>query len=440
MTTRRRADLIVALSGVAARQSDFDTPVDEDAINTAWAMTSDSYPNVAQEIDRILDCQQQDLVAKEVLRRLMRFDFDYEADPLLMAIHLAYMMSVAGAPTGTPANQISVFTRGGGVTAGTWKIGVLVGSLVKYTAPLAWNAPAADVKMAVENISYVGRGNTTVTFTTDHWDVTLVNNWARGSITFSVVNTDLTGGVIVLTTPTPADQNHHALTRIAGFQPVAFGLVAGFRNSNRLPKIYKSVVANSMTLRASHAQPRVTANIGVIGSGEVPNVSSSWVTPVCQVFRPARFRDTSLVIDGVDYALNNLLRDYELSYSNQLVADDDAYTAQDEDIHRLERADQRPFSINAGILGEEGDTIHQMAEGLAEVAVSMRIGRPGSNITFNLPKASISLRDPVLAYDGSVKRSKVQIMIEPELISGDATTPFTAAANVAIPTQLLLAA
>lgn len=440
MATRRRADLLVAFSGIAAVQSNFDTPVDEDAIDTAWAMTSDSYPNVAQEIDRILDCQQQDLVAKETLRRIMRFDLDYDADPILLAIHHAYMMSVAATPTGTPANQVSRFTRGGGVSAGTWKIGVLVGSVVKYTAPIAWNAPQADVKAAVEAISYVGRGNTTVLFTTDHWDVTLVNNWARGSITFSVDNTGLTGGVVVLTTVTPADQYHHALTRISGFQPVAFGLVAGFRNSNRLPKFYKSVVANTMTIRGSHADPRITASMGVIGSGEVSNVSSGWVTPDCQIFRPARFRDTSLIIDGVDYAITNLLRDFEISYSNQLVDDDDAYTAQDEDIHRLERADQRPFTINAGILGEEGDTIHLLAEALAEVAVTMRVGRPGRCINYTIPKGSVSLRNPVLAYDGSVKRSKVQIQIEPELISGDATTPFTVQADVDIADDLLVAA
>src|SRR5689334_2530953 len=123
MATRRRADLLVAFSGVAAVQSNFDTPVAENAIDTAWAMTSDSYPNVAQEIDRILDCQQQDLVAKETLRRIMRFDLDYEADPILMAIHLAYMLSVAASPTGSPANQVERFTQGVGLSGGTWQIG-----------------------------------------------------------------------------------------------------------------------------------------------------------------------------------------------------------------------------------------------------------------------------------------------------------------------------
>lgn len=440
MATRRRADLLVALSGSAAVQSNFDTRMDEDAIDTAWAMTSDNYPNVEQQIDRILDCQQQDLVAKETLRRIMRFDLDYEADPILMAIHLAYMMSVAASPTGTPADQVERFTQGVGLSGGFWRIGVLVGSVVKPTQPLAWNATALEVKTAVENISYVGRGNITVTLNVDHWDLTLVNNWAKGGITFSVITTDLVGGTITRATQTPAVQFSHALTRISGFQPVAFGLVAGFRNSDKRPKFYKSVVANTLTFRGSHADPRVTASMGVIGSGEVETVSSGWVTPDCQIYRPARFRDTSLVIAGVDYALGNLLRDYEVSFSNGLVDDDDPYTAQDEDIHRLERADQRPFTINAGILGEEGDTIHQLAEGLAEEACSLRIGRPGRSVLFTIPKGSISLRNPVIGYDGTVKRSKVQIQIEPELISGDATTPFTATASVDIEDDLLVAA
>jgi hypothetical protein len=440
MANSRRAVLIVALSGVAAVLPNFDPAVDEDAFVYAWAVSSDSYPNVEEEIDRILDCQLQDLVAKERMRRIMRFDFDFESDPILMSIMLSYWMSVAASPTGTPANQIERFTQGVGLSGGMWQIGILVGSVVKLTQPLAWNATAAQVKTALENLSFIGRGNTTVIFDTDHWDVTLVNNWARGAITFSIVVANLTGGTITRSTPTAAVQRDHALTRIAGFQNVAFGLVAGFRNSNRLPKFYKSVVANTLTIRGSHADPRISANAGVIGSGEVPNVTSGWAQPACSIFRPSRFRDTLLVIDGVDYALNNLLRNFEASLSNQLVDDDDAYTAQDDDIHRLERGDERPFTINCGILGEEGDDIHVMAESLAEVPVFMRIGRSGHNISFDIPKASISLRNPVLSYDGSVKRSMVQIQIEPMLISGDATTPFTADANVDIATQFLLAA
>lgn len=439
MATRRRADLVTAFSGIAGIQANFDTPMPEASLDTAWPVTSDSYPNVSQELDRILDCSQQDLVAKEVIRRITRFDIDYDADPRLMAIHLAYMLGVAAAPTGTPANEQQTITNT--ATGGVGKVGVVVGSVTKYTPALAWNVPAADMKTALENLNFIGRGNTTVVLAAGVYTITFTNNHANDNMPQLVGHADnattLTGGGWAITTTVPGVQRDHKLTRIAGFQPPAYGMAVGFRSSDKLMRLFKSVVADSFRASGSHAQPRVTVNWGMVASGEVSNVSNAYVPPSCQIYRPARFRDTSLVIDGVDYAANNLLRDFEVSYSNGLITDDDAYTAQDEDIHRAERADQRVLTINAGILGEHGDAIHVLAESLGEVAVSLRIGRTGNGILWNLPKGSVSLRNPVLAYDGTAKRSKVEISIEPELIPGDATTPFTIDAFIGLSSTLL---
>jgi len=441
MTDRRRADLVTAFSGIAGIQANFDTPMPEAALDTAWPVTSDSYPNVSQQLDRILDCSQQDLVAKEVIRRLVKFDFDYDADPRLMAVHMAYIMGVAAAPTGTPANEVQTITST--ATGGSAKVGVVVGSVTKYTPLLAFNVSAADLKTALENLNFIGRGNTTVTLVGGVYTITFTNNHANDDIPQLVVvgnGTTLTGGTWTPATTTPGVQRDHHLTRIAGFQPPAYGAAVGFRTSNKLMKFFKSGVADTFRATGSHVQPRVNVNWAMVASGEPALVSSAYVPPACQVYRPARFRDTSLVIDGVDYALTNLLRDFEVTVSNGTITDDDAYTSQDEDIHRAERADQRSLVINAGILGEHGDVIHALAESLGEVAVTMRLGRTGNGMIFNIPKGSVSLRDPVLAYDGTAKRSKVQIAIEPELIPGDATTPFTVDAMVGISSTLLAVA
>lgn len=439
MADRRRADLVTAFSGTAAIQTNFDTPRAESVLDTAWPVTSDSYPNVSQELDRILDCSQQDLVAKEVIRRITRFDIDYDADPRLMAIHLAYLLGVAAAPTGTPTNEVQTITST--ATGGTGRIGVPVGSVTKYTPSLPFDVTAAAMKTALENINFIGRGNVTVTLLAGVYTITFINNHANDNMGQLVAHADnstsLTGGTWTFATTVPGVQRDHHLTRITGFQPPAYGTAVGFRSSDKLMRLFKSVVADSFRASGSHAQPRINVNWGMVASGEVSNVSAGYTPPSCQVYRPARFRDTSLVIDGVDYALNNTLRDFEVSYSNGLITDDDAYTAQDEDIHRAERADQRVLTINAGILGEHGDVIHDLAESLGEVAVTLRLGRTGNGILFNIPKGSISLRDPVLAYDGTAKRSKVQIQIEPELIPGDATTPFTVDALVNISSTLL---
>lgn len=434
MTTRRRAELVTALSGTGAIQVDFDTPRAESVLDTAWPMTSDSYPNVAQEIDRILSCDQQDLTAKELMRRITRFDMDYDADPTLMAIHLAYLMGVAAAPVGAPANEVQTLTRVG--TGGTLRVGIPVGAFTKYTPQLAWNISAADLKTALENLNVIGRGNVTVGLVGADYTITFVNNLANADMPLLVLDTALlTGGVHTIVQTTAGVQRRHALSRISGFQPPAYGFAAGFRNSDKRLRLHKSAVADTFRASGSAAQPRVTVNWGMIASGEVSLVTPAYVVPVCQIFRPARFRDTVLIIDGVDYS--SLLKDFEVSASNGLITDDDAYTAQDEDIHRAERADQRSLVINAGILGEHGDAIHALAEALGEVPVTLRIGRSGKNVTFNVPKGSVSLRDPVLGYDGTAKRSKVNIMIEPELIPGDATTPFTVDAYVPITATLL---
>jgi hypothetical protein len=267
---------------------------------------------------------------------------------------------------------------------------------------------------------------------------TFQGNHAKDNMAALVVDSALlTGGTWTQAPVTDGAQYDHHLTRISGFQPPAYGMAVGFRSSDKRMRLFKSVVADTFRATGSHNQPRVNVNWGMVASAEASLVSAGYTPPSCQVYRPARFRDCSLVINGVDYALNNTLRDFEVSYSNGLIVDDDAYTAQDEDIHRAERADQRTLTINAGILGELGDTIHALAEALGEVAVTMRIGRTGNGIIFNLPKGSVSLRNPVLAYDGTAKRSKVQIQIEPELIPGDATTPFTVDAMVGVSSTLL---
>lgn len=434
MTTRRRAELVTALSGVGAIQVDFDTPRAEAILDTAWPMTSDSYPNVSQEIDRILSCDQQDLTGKEVVRRLTRFDMDYDADPTLMAINMAYQLGVAAAPVGSPVNEVQTLTRVG--TGGTFRIGLPVGAFTKYTPQLVFNPTAAELKTALENINRIGRGNVTVGLAGADYTITFVNNLANADMPLLVLDTALlTGGVHTIVQTTAGVQRRHALSRISGFQPPAFGFASGFRNSSQRMRLHKSAVSDTFRISGSASQPRVTVNWGMVASGEVSVVSGAYVPPTCQIFRPARFRDTVLVIDGVDYS--SLLKDFEVTGSNGIIVDDDAYTAQDEDIHRAERADQRSLVINAGILGEHGDVIHALAEALGEVAVSLRIGRSGKNLTFNLPKGSVSLRDPVIGYDGTAKRSKINISIEPELIPGDATTPYTVDAYVPIASTLL---
>lgn len=428
MPSRRRAELVLAFPNHGQRQADFETPMSESVLIKAWGMTSDTYPGIDREIDRLLNCTLERLVQKEMLRRIMRFNFDFEANGQLLAQLLAYKMGVAATPTGTPANQVQTITMTG--TAGTWRVGITIGQYIKYTPYLAFNVSAANLKAAIENLTAIGRSNTTVTLVGSVYTITHVNNLSHAEMPVYVTDSALlTGGTATPLETVPGVEKSHALSEITTFQQPVFGFVVGYRNSARLPRRYDSVVCDSLRISGAHAQPRLSANTLLIGSGNLNDVTGSYVIPACAIYRPIRFKDCKLVIDGVDYSnqavTGNPWRDFDLTMNSNTITDDDAHPGQDEDVHRLERADERPWALNVGILGEKGDDIYALAEEGAEVAVSLQMGRSNECVIANIPKASVTLRNPETSFDGTAKRSKIQINIEPEEIPGDATTPYT---------------
>jgi hypothetical protein len=432
LPSQRRSSYIFALNGAGAVQPNFDTPMPDASFDTAWDVSSDTLPGVEEEIARILDCTQQDLVALELLRRVMRWSVDFQADPVMLAIAVAYIESVAGAPTGPPRNQIQTIVIAG-ATSGTFRLQLMVGGYAKLTPPIPYNPTIADVKRAVESLTAIGRGQTVVanpsgtTFT-----VEIAGNLARATLpAMTSIITNLNGGASVGVSITQtAIQRAHAISRIAGYQPVAFGVMTGSKTSTRERRKWSGVVADSLRVGGGRATPRLTATLGVAGNADVGYADPSYTLPNCQIYRAARFLDCDLIIDGVSYQDNNLWRSFELRRNNGLIVDEDAQTSRDEDIHRAERADNRTLVIDASILGEEGDDIYEMAKYRQEVPVSLRVGRSGRNIVWTAPKAVLSLRNPSLSPDGTARRGAIQLSIEPELIPGDATTPYTIVANV----------
>jgi hypothetical protein len=241
---QRRSSYIFAFSGSGAVQPDFDTPMPDAAFDTAWNVTSDTLPGVEEEIARILDCTQQDLVALELLRRVMRWSVDFEADPKMLAPAIAYIESVAGAPTGTPRNQRQqiVITA----TSGTFRAQMMIGGYAKLTPPIPYNPTIADVKRAVESLTAVGRGNTIVTNPTGStFVVEFTGNLARASMPLmTAITTNLNvGATVAITVTQTAIQRAHAISRIAGYQPVAFGAITGSKTSTRERRKWSSIVA-----------------------------------------------------------------------------------------------------------------------------------------------------------------------------------------------------
>jgi hypothetical protein len=433
MPSNRRRTYKFAMSGVGAVQPDFDTPMTDASLDTAWNITSDTLPTVEEELTRILDCTQQDLTGVELQRRFARWNFDFEPDPAMLAPAVAYLAGVAATPTGTPRNQVFTLTIAN-ATGGTFKLLLAVGSRLKETAPIPYNFDAATLKRALENLTAIGRGQLTVTSSGGGvFPITVAGNLARGSL--GAITSDVSalvgvGASVAVPETQTAIQRAHAIHRLTGDQPPPWSAVIGSENSTAALRKWVSLVTDSLRMGGGRNAPRLTASMGVAGSAEPHFAAAGFVLPACQIYRAARFLDCDLIIDGVSYQDANRWRAFELRAGNNLITDEDANTDRDEDIHRAERGDVRAFAIDATILGDESDDLHEAARFRSEVPVSLRVGRSGNNITFTLPKALLSLRSPDIVFDGSARRSAIALTIEPELIPGDSSTPWTAVANV----------
>jgi hypothetical protein len=107
---------------------------------------------------------------------------------------------LAAANPATFGAQSQTLVMSGSPTGGTFTVKVGTGT---PSAPLPYNATAAQVQAAIEGLAEVGLGNTAVsgtTVATPGVDVTLIGELQGSALTFTTVNTSLTGG----TTPTAA--------------------------------------------------------------------------------------------------------------------------------------------------------------------------------------------------------------------------------------------
>jgi hypothetical protein len=440
MPSNKRRTYKFALSGVGAVQPDFDTPMPDAALNVAWNVTSDTLPTLEEELTRILDCTQQDLTGVELQRRFARWSFDFEADPALLAPAVAYLAGVAGAPTGTPRNQIFTLTIAN-ATGGSFFLKLAVGTRQKPTAPIPYNFDAATLKRALENLTAIGRGQLTVINSGGGvFTIEVGGNLQRGSL--GAITADVTalagvGASVGVAVTQTAIQRAHLISRMTGDQPPPWSAVIGSEKATTALRKWVSLVLDTLRIGGGRATPRLTASATVAGSAEPHYSAAGFVLPTCQIFRAVRFLDCDLLIDGLSYQDNNLWRSFELRAGNGLITDEDANTDRDEDIHRAERADVRPFVIDATILGDENDDLYQAAKFRDEVPVSLRIGRLGNNVTFAAAKALLSLRTPDIVFDGTARRSAIALSIEPELIPGNTATPWQATANVGQSATLL---
>ncbi|MGI8996773.1 MAG: hypothetical protein ACR2GW_08910, partial [Pyrinomonadaceae bacterium] len=272
MGSFKRERLVLAYSPTWKRQTNFETPMALSELTAAFALLNKRWPGTNLTLEDVRGCTGRHLVDRILTSRVMSWGGEFNVGPTLLAGAAALLYGTAAAPTGTPADEVQTITVT--ATGGTFTIAFTFEGLTETTPALAFNATAAVVKAALENLRSIKPGNVTVALSGGVYTVTFVGDLAKANVPALVVDgAALTGGTATVATTTSGVQRAHAITRMTADQGPAISFVVGFEGQPDTYVRYKSAVAADLNVTAERRQI-VRATLSLRGSAEVEAVPS----------------------------------------------------------------------------------------------------------------------------------------------------------------------
>ena len=205
------------------------------------------------------------------------------------------------------------------------------------------------------------------------------------------------------------------------FQPPVTTLIYGHDGGAVTPLKLKSMVLNSLRVTGS-VGTRITAQVEFRGSGAIAS-ATSYSFADCSAITPVYLKDGAFTLNSVSRYAD--LREFEFSFSNNLISEEDPFTLASIDITRMERADEREYSLTMKLLGEPNDTTHQGAMTKAKWPFSLRIGTSADCITITSSSAIVK-QNGAPTHDGRAGRSVLPIIALPRRVPSDSSTPLLA--------------
>lgn len=422
MPTRRASQLTLGFSPQWVRQSAKNVPIPASYLTAAFPATSRNYLDINETNEDIFDCTGEDFLFELLVNRQASLTIDMDVDPDILAGMTAFGFAVAAAPTGG-TNEVQTETVT--ATGGTRTLVVTRGADQQITAPIAYNANAAAIQAALEALPNVGV-NDIVVSGAGPFVYTFGGAFQEQEVPLIIVNTYLlTGGTSAFVETTAGVGQTHEITRIADVTLPFMTFYVGFRGSSAQPVIFKNVVVNSIRVRSTSGQ-KVTATFELIGSADLQH-AVGYVMPPCLDILPVRFGDCGMGVAGIDFIAQEIGREFELFYQNDVTPKFDGAGV---DFTRAERADRRPSGLNMFVLGEPSptDVPYTFAKNKTTLPSFLRIGPAGRKITYLIPQGLVRLASTPIRFGGDPAESETAIVVRPRKISGDSSTPIRATA------------
>lgn len=424
--------LVFAYPSAFKKQSAWDTAVANADIDKAHPNDPPVFPGRRITREETRDCKGEYVVARQITSRLWLVTLSFDVTAQILAGWLAFAYGAAAAPTGTPADEAQTLTID--ATGGTFTISFSFEGLSETSAPIAYNATAAQIQAAIEALRPVKAGNIAVTGT---GPFTLTGAGKLAKANLPLFTTDaalLTGGAstAVIAASTNGVQRLHAITRGSSDQPPQTSVIVGFEGDATPPNKYKNIVVNRIQITGA-LRGKVRATVELIGSAEA-FAQGSYSLPACVTQSPLYTRDCRVYVDGSYYV--ETLREFNFEYSNNIFSNEDPFPFDDIDPTRLERGD-RTSSMGFTFYGSQGDTLYGYAESELTKDTRLLIGPPGDRVLITAPACQLSLADNPITFAGEANRSAFALNGLPLYDSGVSGTPDKVDAYVAQSTTYL---
>ena len=412
--------LVTAFPGAFKRESVFGTPMNIADIDTRHPQSTPTYPSRTVNREQIKDCSGEYIIREDITSRLSRLRFSFDADAHLLSGWTAYGYGAALAPAGTRTNEVQTITPSAAITGGTWFFSFTFEGKTSQSAVLPYNATAAQIQAAADDMKSIGKGNFIVTGTLATTVVfTAAAGFAAYDLPLLVVNsTLLIGGVANIAQTTQGSSKVANITRTTNDQTPVFDLVVGFQGDSTSPDQYGPMALDSFTINGQ-LKGKVTVDLSIVGSSKTI-AAIGYVFPPCVDIDPIYTKDCKISINN--NFISDQIREFKFTYNNNIFVNDDPYPYDDIDVVRLEHGDRTSqFSITA--YGSKGDTVYGLAESEQIVPVSLIVGKPSNRVIYDAPKTSLRLQEDVIGFAGEANRSTMSIIGVPFYDKNVAGTP-----------------
>lgn len=382
-----------------------------------------------KERETVYDCSQQDIHEETVNSQLKRVTITYASvTAQFLAGWLAYFLSAAAAPTGTPANEVQTLTVD--ATGGTFTISFDFEGLTGTTAAIAYNATAAVVQAGLEALRPIKSGNVLCAGTlAAGMTITFQGNLAKANVPLLTTNPALlTGGAgTAAVVQTTAGANKlHALTRSTSDDLAHFSIGTGYDNAGAAnPDKMRDLTAESLTITLNKRK-NVTLSVTAVGNFQMEDLVA-FTVPACENLPAMKGRDCRLKVNG-NWITEDLWQ-ATVTLNNSIPTGDDAFPFDDENVSVLERGEKPTYAMSMQILGSKGDDEHTLAKNETKVAIEAHLGKPGDRASIYFPNTLMKFATNPTPYVGELQRSALGIEATPHK---DATigTPLRAEANI----------